>query len=105
MNQETLDSFVMETKLDLSNHETRLITLEETVKDIRDLTMSVHDLAQAQQRMSENLDTLSMAIEEIKEAPKKNWNTLKASIISALGGAIGTGLITAGAALIINNMR
>lgn len=103
MNPEFAENFVMDTKVSLANHETRIVTLEETVKDIKDLTMSVREIALNQRAMDEKIDDLSQTVRSITEEPKKNWSTLKASIISALGGALGTGIISGIVALIVNN--
>ena len=89
----------------LTEYGVRLMKIEEAAKDLRSLAESVHELAFNQRNMDEKLDTLTSSVTEIKEAPKKNWSALKASIISAVGGAIGTGLIGVICHLIMTNAK
>ncbi len=93
MNENFTDSFVLDTKTSLTNHEMRIGTLEETVKDIKALTQATHELAFTQKAMNEKIDDLSETVKSIVEQPKKNWVTLRTAIISSVGGAIGTGII------------
>ena len=101
MNPEFTDTFVIDTKTSLANHETRLITIEETVKDIKDLTLSVREIALNQKAMDEKIDGLTTQVKEVVDTPKKNWITIRTAILSSLGGAIGTGII----ALLVNFLK
>ena len=86
----------------LTEYGVRLMRIEEVAKDVKILAESVHEMAFNQRSMDEKLDELSTNVKEIKDTPSKNWTTLKTAIISAVGGAIGTGLIGLIAHLIIN---
>lgn len=101
MNLEELTECAIDAKVSIANHETRIGTLEETVKDIRDITLSVRELAFSLKQTNENVETLTDEVRNIKEEPKKSWTTLKTAIISAIGGTIGTAIVGGIAALII----
>lgn len=112
MNPEFTDTFIIDTKTSLASHESRIITLEETVKDIKELTLSVREIAlnqkvmndkidENQKSMNEKIDGLSTQVKEVTDAPKKNWVTIRTAILSSVGGAIGTGII----ALLINFLK
>lgn len=112
MNPEFTNEFIIETKTSLTNHESRLTTLEETVKDIKDLTLSVREIAlnqktmndkidENQKSMNDKIDGLSVQVKEVTDAPRKNWITIRTAILSSVGGAIGTGII----ALLISFMK
>ena len=77
----------------LTEYGVRLMRIEEAAKDLRSLAESVHELAFKQGNVEEKLDEMAQSVEELKDAPKKSWTTFKTAIISAIGGAIGTGII------------
>lgn len=77
----------------LTEYGVRLMKIEEAAKDIKLLAESVHEMAYDQRSINEKLDDLSNSVTEIKDAPKKDWGTFKTAVISAVGGAIGTGVI------------
>lgn len=93
MSPERAESFIIEMKSDLTNHEQRITTLEETVKDIKALTEATNELAINQKNMNEKIDDLTTSVKEIVDAPKKNWITVRTAILSSIGGAVGTGVI------------
>lgn len=78
----------------------RITTVEEAVKENSKLIISVHELAMAVKEMQKEQTKLSEKMEEFEQIPAKNWNTIKTSILSAIGGAIGAAIIAA----IINYM-
>ena len=73
MNPERTESFIIEMQKDLARHETRITTLEETVKDIKALTEATNELAINQKNMNEKIDELTSSVKEVVDAPKKNW--------------------------------
>ena len=93
MSPERAESFIIEMKSDLTNHEQRITTLEETVKDIKALTEATNELAINQKNMNEKIDDLTTSVKEIVDEPKKNWITVRTAILSSIGGAVGTGVI------------
>lgn len=73
----------------------RLCVLEETVKQFTSLTISVEKMAVSMENMFEEQKKQGKKLDEIENAPAKNWNTLKASVLSAIGGAVGAAIIAA----------
>jgi len=115
MNPEFTDTFILDTQKNITNHEIRITTLEETVKDIKALTQATSELAfnqksmnekidanqksmndkidANQESMTEKIDELTTSVQAIVDEPKKNWITIRTAILSSVGGAIGTGII------------
>ena len=79
----------------------RITTIEEAVKENSKLVLAVHDLATSVKSMQEEQQKQGERLQELEEIPARNWNTLKASILAAIGGAVGTGIVAA----IINFMK
>lgn len=89
----------------LANHEQRLVgaehrikDVEETHKQIHELSISVNKLAISVNNMVEEQKSQAKRIAVMEAEPAERYKaarrTLITSIISALGGAIGGGLIT-----------
>ena len=111
MNADFTDTFILDTQKSLANHEIRVTNLEETVKDIKALTQTVSELVYGlksmndkidinQQTITEKCDANQQAIEElktdiqdIKDKPHKDWVLVRTSILSSIGGLIGSGVI------------
>lgn len=93
MNPEFTDTFILDTQKNMANHEIRITTLEETVKDIKALTQATNELAFNQKSMNDKIDELTTTVQAIVDEPKKNWITVRTAILSSVGGAIGTGII------------
>ena len=83
----------------LANHDNRIKVsehriedLEESQKQIYDLTISVKELAMSVKSMVEEQKKQGDRIKKLEEEPIENWNTLKktliTSIISTLIGAV-----------------
>lgn len=77
----------------LTEYGGRLMRIEEASKDLKSLAESVHEMAFNQRTMDGKIDTLTESVETLKEAPRKTWGTFKTALISAVGGAVGTGVI------------
>ena len=73
----------------------RITTVEEAVKENSKLVLAVHDLATSVKNMQEEQQKQGERLEELEEIPAKNWNTIKTSILSAIGGAVGAAIIAA----------
>lgn len=71
----------------------RIGILEDTVKQQVTLTISVEKLATSIDQMVQEQKRQGERLEELEKIPVKNWNTVKASILSAIGGAIGAAII------------
>lgn len=103
MNPEFTDTFILDTQKNISNHEIRITTLEETTRDIKALTQVTSELAFNQKSMNEKIDAnqksvtekfdeLTTTVQAIVDKPKKDWITIRTAILSGVGGAIGTGI-------------
>ena len=57
------------------------------------LTISVEKLAMSIDQMVKEQKRQGEKLEELERVPVKNWNTVKASILSAIGGAIGAAIL------------
>lgn len=101
MNLEELTECAIDAKVAIANHETRIGSLEEIVKDIRDINLSIKEIALELKQTRTDLSEITSDVKTLKEEPKKNWTTFKTSIISAIGGVIGTAIIGGIVALII----
>lgn len=73
----------------------RLGILEETVKQFTTLTISIEKLAVNMENMLTEQKKLGEKLDEIENAPARNWNALKSSILAAIGGVIGTAIVAA----------
>ena len=73
----------------------RIGEMEDTMKQYVALTLSVEKMAMSIEQMVKEQKRQGERLEELESAPVKNWNTVKASILSAVGGVIGTAIISA----------
>ena len=78
----------------------RLKKVEDILSQQNKLALSVEKLALNMEQMLKEQQKQGAEIDELKQAPAKKWNTVVTAILSAIGGAIGTGVI----ALLINFM-
>lgn len=78
----------------------RISALEEALKNQNKLALAVEKLALNMEQMLKEQQKQGERIDELEEAPAKKWNTVVTAILSAIGGAIGTGVI----AVLINFM-
>jgi hypothetical protein len=89
------DEFAKRIDAEQDRQNKRLNILEESMKQYVTLTLSVEKMAISIEQMVKEQQKQGEKLEELENAPVKNWNTIKASILSALGGALGTALISA----------
>lgn len=73
----------------------RISELEDAIKQYMTLTLSVEKMAIVLEQMVKEQKKQGERLEELEKAPSKNWNTIKASILSAIGGALGAAIISA----------
>ena len=71
----------------------RIELLEENVKNITALTVSVEKMAMSIDGMAKELTKQGEKLQQLEEIPSQNWNTIRTSIISAIASAVGTALI------------
>ena len=72
----------------------RLMKVEDEVGQITKLTLSVEKLAIGVGNMVEEQKKQGERLEKLEDVPADNWRTLKVGFLSALAGALGTGLIS-----------
>ena len=71
----------------------RISAIETALENQNKLALAVEKLAINMETMLKEQQKQGERLEELEKVPAKNWNTVKASILSAIGGAIGTGII------------
>ena len=79
----------------------RIGAMEKAFEQYNKIAISVEKMAINMELMLKEQKKQGEELEELKNAPVKKWNTLTTAILSAIGGAIGTGLI----AVVINSMK
>ena len=65
----------------------RMDNLEKLTESVSSLALSVERLTTQQKTTETKITTLTNDVNEIKEQPAKNWQTVIAAVISALVGA------------------
>lgn len=71
----------------------RLSALEDAVKNQNKMSLAVEKMAFNMEQMLNELKKHGEELDELKNAPIKKWNTVVTAILSAIGGAVGTGII------------
>ena len=88
----------------LENHEQRLTYAEEAIKELKQTTKTVQDLAISMNKMSINMESMleemkeqGQRLSELEKAPGKMWTSAKktafTSIVSAVSTAFAVGVI------------
>lgn len=97
MEDEKIIEFMAEYKNKMKVSEARVADLEAQIKQIQDLVISVHDLANSVRQMVEEQKEHGERLQSLEDAPKESWNQIKktaiASIVSAVAGALAMGVI------------
>ena len=78
----------------------RLEELEETVRQIQALTISVEKMAVSMQAMADEQKRQGERLESLEEEPGKAWKSLRAGLIGAVAAAVGTALVAAVASML-----
>ena len=73
----------------------RLEELEETVRQIQALTISVERLAISVQNMTTEQQRQGVRLDQLEAEPAKNWSTLKSAALGALATIVVGGLVAA----------
>lgn len=87
------DEFVKRMEEEHSRQNKRIGALEKALEQQNKLALAVEKMAINMESMLKEQKKQGEELEELKNAPIKNWNTVKASILSAIGGALGTAII------------
>lgn len=79
----------------------RLTAVEQSVKTISErqakadeLLQRIYEVTVEMKNLREDVNTLIAQVEEIEKKPAKRWESIIAAIIGAVGGSIGTAIIT-----------
>lgn len=79
----------------------RIKKLEDAYSQQGELIASIREIALTQKSMLEEQKKQGKRLDALEEVPAKRWNTLTVGILSAMAGAIGSGLVAA----LINLMK
>lgn len=87
------DEFVKRMEAEHTRQNKRIKKLEDDMQEQLDLVRAVDRMSINMESMLKEQVKQGEEIKELKEVPMKNWNTVKSSILSAIGGALGTAII------------
>lgn len=79
----------------------RISAVEKALEQQQKLVLAVEKMALNMEQMLKEQQKQGERIDELEQIPAKKWNTVVTAILSAIGGAIGTGVI----ALLINFLK
>ena len=95
------DEFVKRMEEEHTRQNKRIGAVEEALKQQNKLALAVEKMAINMEQMLKEQKKQGEELDELKNAPIKKWNTVVTAILSAIGGAIGTGVI----AMLVNNLK
>ncbi len=75
----------------------RIDKLESEIGEIKELTIAVKEIAMETKATREDVNDMNGRLKVVEEKPAKNWETIVKSVL----GALGSGLVGAGLALIL----
>lgn len=87
------DEFAKRMEEEHTRQNKRITVLEKAFEQQNKLVLSVEKMALTMQQMVTEQQKQGERLEELEKVPIKNWNTVKSSILSAIGGALGTAII------------
>ena len=86
----------------LTRHESSIKALtsrvdkaEAIIEEIRELTTSVQLIAQKQNNIDEQIDTLTATVKELDSKPKERWEAVIKTLITVVVTALATGAVAA----------
>jgi hypothetical protein len=71
----------------------RLSTIEKALEQQNKLALSVEKMAVNMEQMLKEQQKQGERLEALEQVPAKNWNTIRVAVLSAIGGALGTGIV------------
>ena len=83
----------------------RIDQLEENIKVIQELTISVHTLAHDMKQMLDEQRDQGARLDKLGQEPANTWTTVKSTLLTALIGAAAGSLVTGLGVLIMQAMR
>lgn len=72
----------------------RIKDVEDEIKQINSIAMSVKELAIGVKSMVEEQKKQGERLEKLENVPADNWRTIKVGFMSAVGGAVAAGFFT-----------
>ncbi|MCI9101601.1 MAG: hypothetical protein HFH59_17545 [Lachnospiraceae bacterium] len=87
--------FVKRMEADNHRQNRRIEDLEENVRQIGALTVSVEKMAFSVENMAQELGHQGERLAELEKVPGRNWDTLKSGLLGALATAVAGGVIAA----------
>ena len=79
--------------------------LEENIKVIQELTISVHTLAHDMKQMLDEQRDQGARLDKLEQEPADTWKTVKSTLLTALIGAAAGSLVTGLGVLVMQVMR
>ncbi len=87
--------FVKRMEADNHRQDKRIEVLEENVRQIGALTVSVEKMAFSVENMAKELGNQGERLAELEKVPGRNWDTVKSGLLGALATAAAGGVIAA----------
>ena len=87
--------FVKRMEADNHRQDKRIEVLEENVRQIGALTVSVEKMAFSVENMAKELGNQGERLAELEKVPGRNWDTVKSGLLGALATAVAGGVIAA----------
>ena len=93
MEEKYIQMIVENTQSTRSAHH-RLDKIETDIKEIKELTIAVKEIAMETKAMREDVNDMNDRLKEVENKPAKNWETIVKTAISTIVGAlIGAGMV------------
>lgn len=83
----------------------RIDQLEENIKVIQELTISVHTLAHDMKQMLDEQREQGTRLDKLEQEPANAWKTVKSTLLTALIGTVVGSLVTGLGVLIMQVMK
>lgn len=93
MEEKYIQMIVENTQSTRSAHH-RLDRIETDIKEIKELTIAVKEIAMETKAMREDVNKIDNRLKEVEDKPAKNWETvIKTAISTIVGGLVGAGIV------------
>lgn len=77
----------------LTEYGVRLMNVEETTREIRDLTKSVQQIAEKQNYIGEKIEGLTETVKELDRKPKDKWDKVSWAVMGTIITTVVAGLV------------
>lgn len=93
MEEKYIQMIVENTQSTRSAHH-RLDRIETDIKEIKELTIAVKEIAMETKAMREDVNKIDNRLKEVEDKPARNWETvIKTAISTIVGGLVGAGIV------------